>query len=151
MKPHKLSDYLRPKFTVASNETRAPRSETKPKSKSKKRPSPISLRLNENELASLRRAAIGRSVNGYIRECLFGNAGASETTKPVAEDYEALARVLGALGRTDVYTNLAVISLALEQNRLRVGTSTERAITEACRAIIEMRADLLLALGLRKT
>lgn len=147
MKPHKLSDYLRPKFTVAANETPAPHSESKPK----KRPSPISLRLNENEMAALRKAAIGRSINGYIRERLFGNAGAIETSKPVAEDYEALARILGALGRTDVYTNLAAISLALEQNRLRVGASTERAVADACAAIVDMRADLLLALGLRKT
>lgn len=152
MKRHKLSDYLRPKFaSAAANEVDAPHSAAKPKAARKKRPSPISLRLNEDELAALRKAAVGRSVNGYIRERLFGDASPIDMTKPVAEDYEAMARVLGALGQTDVYTNLAAISLALEQGRLRVGGSTENAISEACSAIVAMRADLLIALGLRKT
>lgn len=152
MRRHKLSDYLRPKFTTAAaNQESASSSSAKAKPAPKKRPSPISLRLNEDELAALRKAAAGRSINGYIRERLFGPAGTIDMSKPVAKDYEALARVLGALGQTDVYTNLAAISLALEQNRMRVGRSTENGVAEACKAVIAMRADLLIALGLRKT
>lgn len=76
---------------------------THPKLK-KKRPAPVSLRLNEAELAALRKAASGRSMNGYIRERLFGDGAAISVSQPVSEDYEALARVLGALGKTDIYT-----------------------------------------------
>lgn len=152
MRRHKLSDYLRPRFTAAAaNQVDASPSAAKPNSAPKKRPSPISLRLNEGELAALQKAAAGRSINGYIRERLFGAADTIHASKPVAKDYEALARVLGALGRTDIYTNLAAISLALEQNRMRLSASTENAIAEACEAVVAMRADLLIALGLRET
>ena len=151
MRRHKLSDYLRPRFTAAAaNQVDASPSSAKPNPTPKKRPSPISLRLNQDELAALRKAAVGRSINGYIRERLFGDASPIDVTRPVAKDCAALARVLGALGKTDVYTNLAAISLALEQGRLRVDKSTESALVEACETVAAMRADLLIALGLRK-
>ncbi len=52
-------------------ETAKPVEKPKP---SKKRPSPISLRLPDHELTALRKAAAGRSINGYIRECLSPDA-----------------------------------------------------------------------------
>mmetsp|Transcript_28887 Transcript_28887/g.55060 ORF Transcript_28887/g.55060 Transcript_28887/m.55060 type:complete len:144 (+) Transcript_28887:1048-1479(+) len=116
----------------------------------KKRPAPISVRLNETELAALRKAASGRSINGYIRERLFGDATIIELSKPASKDHEALAKVLGALGRSDVFTNLAAITLALEERRLMASNETETALIEASKTIADMRADLLIALGLRK-
>ena len=116
----------------------------------RKRPAPVSVRLNETELSALRKAASGRSINGYVRERLFGDATNIELSKPAAKDHEALARVLGALGRTDVFANLAAITLALEERRLVANNETEVALVEACEAITDMRADLLIALGLRK-
>lgn len=116
----------------------------------KKRPPPISLRLNDAERTALRKAASGRSINGYIRERLFGDAASIAASKPVSEDHAALARVLGALGQTNVFTSLAAISLALEKQQLLASKETESSITEACKAIADMRADLLIALGLRK-
>ena len=116
----------------------------------KKRPSPISLRLNDAERSALRKAASGRSINGYIRERLFGDAASIPVSKLVSEDHAALARVLGALGQTDVFTSLAAISLALEKQELLASKEIESSIKEACKAITDMRADLLIALGLRK-
>lgn len=118
--------------------------------KPKKRLAPLSVRLNENELAAIRKAANGRSINGYVRECLFGNSNVISEPSPVANDCQALARILGALGRTDIYTNLAAISLALEQRRMLASEETEASVREACDLIVEMRSDLLVALGLRK-
>ncbi|WHP69404.1 hypothetical protein [Phaeobacter inhibens] len=115
-----------------------------------KRASPISLRLNDAERKALRKAASGRSINGYIRERLFGDAASNAALKPVSEDHAALARVLGALGQTDVFISLAAISLALEKQQLLVSKETESSIVEACQAITDMRTDLLMALGLRK-
>ncbi|MEP6066938.1 MAG: hypothetical protein ABJ246_13955 [Paracoccaceae bacterium] len=130
-------------FTKPANVLRQP-------GKRKKRPPPVSLRLNDAELAALRKAASGRTINGYIRERLFGDASPIALLNPVSKDREALARVLGALGGTDVFTNLAAISLALEQQRVLASKETEAAILEASEAVIAMRADLLVALGLRK-
>lgn len=129
------------------NETDVP---PRSKPRSKKRPAPVSLRLNETELAALRNAASGRSINGYIRERLFGDASIITLAKPVAQDREALARVLGALGQSDLYTRIAAITLALEQGRMLASAETETAVKDACNAVTEMRADLLIALGLRK-
>lgn len=145
MRHPKLTDFLTPKFrSVVTNGE-----QSKPKNK-KKRPAPISLRLNEVELAALRKASTGRSMNGYIRERLFGNAEFIRLSKPVSEDHEALARVLGTLGRTDLFTSLAAISLALEERRLIADGPTAEVIFDACDAIVAMRSDLLRALGLRK-
>lgn len=116
----------------------------------KKRPSPISLRLPDHELTALRKAAAGRSINGYIRESLFGDAAPIDASKPVREDHAALARVLGALGQSDIYTRLAAISLAIEQNRVSMDRETAASVREACDTVVQIRADLLIALGLRK-
>ena len=127
----------------------APQQLDQPKAR-KKRPAPISLRLPEHEMRALRKAATGRSINGYIRECLFEELAPIDASKPVGEDYAALARVLGALGQTDVYSRLAAISLAIEQNRVVMDAETAASVREASDTIIQIRADLLIALGLRK-
>lgn len=145
MKPSGLlTSSFNEKSSQSKQKPRAPRTRSK-------RPAPVSLRLNETELDALRKASAGRSMNGYIRERLFGDADAIGLTKPVAKDHVALARVLGALGHTDVFTSLAAISLALEEQRLIADGQIAEAIFEAHDAIVEMRTELLLALGLRKT
>lgn len=116
----------------------------------KKRPAPISLRLNDAELALLRKAASGRSINGYIRERLFGDGATISLPQPASKDHEALARVLGALGRTDVFSSLAAISLAMERHQTLASPEAEACVREACKLVKEMRSDLLTALGLRK-
>jgi hypothetical protein len=121
----------------------------KPASK-KKRAAPLSVRLSDAELAALRKAAAGRSMNGFIRECLFGNAEGVSLSQPASEDHEALARVLGMLGKTDVFTNLAAISLAIEKQQLVADEDVATAIVDTRDAILEMRSELLRALGLRK-
>lgn len=115
----------------------------------KKRPAPISVRLNEAELKALRQAASGRSMNSYIRERLFGAPSPNLSGKNVSDDYAAMARILGALGHSDVFTSLAAISLAIEDNRLPATRQTQATINKACLQIEEMRSDLLIALGLR--
>lgn len=129
------------------NDTPKQTKQSKPR---KKRPAPISLRLPDHELTALRKAATGRSMNGYIRECLFGDLAPIDASKSVRDDHVALARVLGALGQTDIYSRLAAISLAIEQNRIAMDTKTAASVREACEAVTQIRADLLIALGLRK-
>ena len=138
-----MTSWLSRKFNDAPQQTAQPKAR-------KKRPAPISLRLPEHELQALRKAATGRSINGYIRECLFGDCAPIDSAKPVRQDHAALARVLGALGRTDVYSRLAAISLAIEQNRVAMDTETAASVREASETIKQIRADLLIALGLRK-
>lgn len=88
MKRPKLTDYLTSKFTTAAAES-APIK----KSREGKRPSPISLRLNETELAALRKASAGRSMNGYIRERLFGNAAAGSSSEAAVALFGACFRI----------------------------------------------------------
>lgn len=114
----------------------------------RKRPAPLSLRLNDRELRALRQAAAGRSMNGYIRERLFGEL--SPSAMAVRDDHAALARVLGQLGRSDLFTSLAAIALAAERGRLSMDAETLSTLHDACDAITAMRGDLVIALGLRK-
>jgi hypothetical protein len=136
---------MRSIFEIAVSPQAAPKS-------NKRRPSPISLRLSEDERAQLKRDALGQSINGYIRERLFAGSPANSRNqrgKSPVKDYEALGRALGMLGRSDVFTALTALSLAIEQEKLRVSRETETDIQKACAAVITIRADIIRALGLK--
>ncbi len=116
----------------------------------KKRPAPISIRVSDEEREALKRAAAGRSVNSYVRERLFSNTALARTRgRAPVQDYEALARVLGLLGRSDVYTSLSALVLAIEQQKLAASGDVERDIRHACASVRAIRAELVTALGLK--
>lgn len=124
-----------------------PESEPKPKAK---RPAPLSIRVSKEERKALQRAAAGRSVNSYIRERIFGDQPkALERGKTQVKDYEALAKVLSLLGRSDIATRLSALIMALEMNRLELSGEAEAELRSACADVKAMRAALITALGLK--
>ena len=118
--------------------------------KRKRRPSPLSIRLSEEERATLEHAASGQSLNSYVRGRLFNDKSSirKRGNAPV-KDYEALARALSLLGRSDIQTRLAALLLALEQQNLVASEQTKRDIQQACTDVKEVRAALVSALGLK--
>lgn len=113
-----------------------------------KRPSPISIRVTDEERAELLEAANGQSINSYVRDRLFKN-NRTPRRKALIEDYQALARVLSALGQSDTHTRLTALLLAIEAGKLEVTQDAERDVRHACFAVKTMRADLVKALGLK--
>lgn len=113
-------------------------SDAKPKPK---RPAPVSVRFDAEERARLERDAAGMSLGGYIKSRVFADDVPKYRTRGKApvKDWEALGRVLGALGRSGIPD-------ALE--RLAKGQD-HSALTQACTDIAAMRRDLVAALGLQ--
>lgn len=93
-----------------------------------KAPPPFSLCLTFEERARLEREAAGMSLGAYIRERLFGESAAPPRRtrgKFPVKDQAALGRALALLGGSRLSQNLNQLS----------------------RAVDEMRAELLRALG----
>ncbi|MEM9763529.1 MAG: hypothetical protein AAF968_13650 [Pseudomonadota bacterium] len=65
------------------------------------------------------------------------------------KDHEALARVLGRLGRSRLYTDLQRLLLAVEEGRVPLEKDMEAELRTACAEITAMRRDLVTALGLK--
>jgi len=116
----------------------APANAAKPKAK---RPAPVSVRFDAEERTRLERDAAGMSLGGYIKSRVFDGDAPKRKTRGKAplKDWEALGRVLGALGRSGIPD-------ALE--RLAKGQD-DSALTQACADIAAMRRDLVAALGLQ--
>jgi hypothetical protein len=114
-----------------------------------KYPPPFSLRLTYEERARLIAEAGRKPLGAYIRERLFGEDAAPRKrsgNNPV-KDHEALGRVLGALGRSRLASNLNQLAKAVHSGSLPVTPETETDLKQACREISALRADLLRALG----
>lgn len=117
----------------------------------KKYPAPITLRLTDEERATLKIAASGMSVSAYIRKCLFGADAAPRKRRsyvPVA-DQEALGRILSMLGQTRIANNLNQIAYHANRGTLLLDEATEAEIKETCAYIAFMRLKLIEALGIK--
>jgi len=121
-------------------------------SQKKKRPSPLSLRLSEEERSLLEDQAGRQSLNAYIKNRLFGKDGARSKSQryKVVEDYEALARVLSALGQTGLFGNLSMLMEQIEEGKVVLSPQAEEEIAVMCACVLLMRDDLVKALGLRE-
>ena len=112
-------------------------------------PPPFSIRFTFEERARLNAERGRKALAAHIRERLFGD-DVSPRRKPgnsPIEDAEALGRVLGALGASRLSSNLNQLAKAVNTGSLPVTPETEEELSEACRAVRSLRADLLRALG----
>lgn len=119
--------------------------------KSRNKASPrVTLRLTQDELARLQRAAEGVSISAYIRKQLFGSDVSLRKTRsrvPV-KNQQALAQVLGRLGETRIANNLNQIAYEANCGSLLMDQQTEDELKVACAHIAWMRVKLIEALGL---
>lgn len=124
-----------------------------PKSKAlkKPRPAPVSVRFSEEERAQLEKDAKGQSLNSYIKSRVFDETIPRKrkyNANPVT-DMQLLAQTLSALGRTEVFANLNILIEQIENGSLVLSPEAEEQIGAACLCVINMRNDLVKALGLR--
>jgi len=114
---------------------------------------PFSLRLSADEHRILKEAAGQQSMAQFARLRLFGEGTIPRKKrglKPI-KDREALGRVLGMLGVSNVSQNLHVLAEAAHSGCLIVDAKTQRELSEACAEVKAMRRELMLALGLKVT
>ncbi len=110
---------------------------------------PFSMRLTRAQRRKLGEDAGSQTVGEYVRSCLFENRTPLKRTfrRPV-QDEQALTKVLGALGRSRLSSNLNQLAKAVHSGSLPITPETEKAILEACAAIQSMNGELVKALGI---
>lgn len=110
---------------------------------------PVSVRFTANEKAKIKRDAAGQPLSAYIRECVL-RAGTSAGTSASSRNRKPeLARVLAALGRSNLARDFENLSYAVRDGTVYLSAESEAALCQACSDIAAMRRDLLKALGLR--
>jgi len=135
------SNTLTPSFSAA----------VKPALSRKKRTPPVSVRFSDDERAWLVQQAAGRPLSAVIREAVLTGRGTTRTPRRRApvKDHEALARLLGLLGRSEIGQKLGGILLAVKLGKLHLDDEVHESLREACSDVAAMRRDLVKALGLR--
>ncbi|MES9970290.1 MAG: plasmid mobilization relaxosome protein MobC [Candidatus Thiodiazotropha sp.] len=119
--------------------------------KNSKLASPFSLRLTFKERTILEQAAGDMPLGAYIRSKLLNESEVprrvrKRTRKPL-KDEQALALLLGELGKARLANNLNQLAKAANTGSLPVTPDTEKALQRACAAVQDMRDLLLQALG----
>lgn len=121
----------------------------------RKRPSPVSVsvRFNQTELDRLKAEAGAKSLNGYIRERLFGSSVKARRvpTRTSSADPAILSRLLRDLGNWDLTWALKELDVSVKDGVLRLDPETCTFLRQACADIAIMRHDLTRTLGLRVT
>lgn len=140
-------DELASIFDAASNS----QEQVKPKKRRRRKQPVLSVRMSIEERARLEREAAGMSVSEYVRTRLFAESAKPRRTRgkfPV-KDHEALSRVLGKLGRSEMAEDFSKLAWAFDNGVINLDPDAEFAVRRACADIAAMRADLIKALGLR--
>lgn len=117
----------------------------------RKRRAPYSLRLSKTEREYLQSKSGHLSLHAYIRARIFDDDAplSSERKLPRVNDTQALSKVLGALGRSNIANNLNQIAKAANAGTLALDHSVIDDLYQAVSEVANMRADLIRALGLR--
>lgn len=113
-------------------------------------PAPFSLRLTEDERQELERLADGQPWGSYIKDAIFERRVRPRTRgqKPV-RDHQALARLMGLLGRSRISQNINQLAKAANTGSLPLNADVYQVLMEACDAVREMRTLLMTGLGLK--
>nr|WP_319514391.1 hypothetical protein [uncultured Cohaesibacter sp.] len=124
--------------------------EKTPKRK-RKRLAPLSLRLTADERRRVEDNADGMALNAYIKSKLFADAPQPKKRKrrTAIDDYELLARVLSALGRSELFSKLDSLIEQAESGQLNLDAQQMEQLALACACVIQMRDELVRSLGLK--
>lgn len=145
----KTSTLLHRVFGAAASNDQGEKPQTKARNDA--RPLYVTLRVTPEEKERLQRDAGRQSVSAYVRSRLLGDDAKPRRTKgnyPV-KDHEALAKVLRALGHSNLAQEFDMLKWASEDGAILIDRETAGAIRNACADIKKMRDDLVAALGLR--
>lgn len=109
---------------------------------------PMSFRVTAKEKALIQTHAGDKSVSAYLRNAaLKGKVSRRKSDLPIKIDMAA--RILGALGQSDVFVNLSTLADSAESGSLPVTEELEDELRSTCALIIAMRNDLIDALGIK--
>lgn len=117
-----------------------------------KRLAPLSVRLSEDERATLERLARGRSLNACVKSRIFDGVSdlkPSQQRRSPAKRDQAIACALRILGQSGLVDYVQQRLDAIEAGRIPAKPSELAQLQAACLALDNIRKDLIRALGLR--
>lgn len=107
----------------------------------------MTIRLSDEQWEDLEQLSQGISYGAYAKECMFNKKRSSK--RSAVQDYEMLARVLAALGQTELFGKLDKLIALSDKGELDLSPDAELQVGLACACVIEMRDNLIEALGLK--
>jgi hypothetical protein len=110
---------------------------------------PISIRLTAAERSQLAERAGDLGLSAYVRQQLFGTGQRKRVPRSPRTPTRDVAHLLALLGDAELAASLRELARAVRVGALPVLPGTEQAITDAGKAVIDMRSALIEALGLR--
>lgn len=111
----------------------------------------LGVKLTEAERAQVTRDAGRRSISDYVRLRLFGEDARAERVPPAPRtDTRNFALALTALGQSEIAPSLRSLARSIEAGALPCDEETLNAIRASCAAVMQLRDDLVAALGLRE-
>jgi len=114
---------------------------------------PLCFRVSPEERAWLERNAGNMTISAFIRWLIFGDDATprKRRVKRPIKDYRILAQLFALIKQTQCWNNLNQIARGINSNTWIVTPETEKLLQDACKAIIEIRAMLMKALGLNES
>ncbi|MEO1046394.1 MAG: hypothetical protein AAFX04_13205 [Pseudomonadota bacterium] len=110
----------------------------------------LTIRLGEEERERLERKAGEKPLAVYIRHKLgVEHSDRPRPSRNPKADSVMLARILAALGSSDMAASMRQIAAAAKNGALPESSDTLLQIQAACLTIQKMRADLIKALGVK--
>ena len=117
---------------------------------------PFSLRFTAEEREALERRAGRMPLGTYIRSQLFEGMQASRRrdrprrVQGVVKDHKLLGQILGTLGQSGIARSLHQLAEAARIGTLQLAPETEALLRAACKAVLEMKRLLMVALGIKE-
>ncbi len=117
-------------------------------------PAPFSMRFTKDERKSLELAAAGRPLAAYIRWLIFKEDMPEMPRKrtrgeSASQDHKQLAKLLGALGKSRIASNINQLARAANSGSLPVSKEIIKALNESVAAIQWMRETLIKGMGIK--
>ena len=111
-------------------------------------PPPFSIRFSWEQRDKLDELAGDQSWGGYIKWLVFSKQAAHKQA-PAIQDRKALGRLLGALGKSRISSNINQLAKAANSGSLPVNEEVTKALNNAVRSIEWMKITLIEGMGLK--
>ena len=112
----------------------------------------LSVRMTPDEHAALKDAAGSLTVSAYARRKLLGDKAAAKSrmTRSPKTDQVVAAKLLAALGRSELAVSLSTLAKAARSGALPVTDEVDVALLRACADVAGMKSALMRTLGIKE-
>jgi hypothetical protein len=114
----------------------------------KSNPSPLSIYFNWAQIDKLDELRQGQKRGTFIKEVIF-NSGKRLVRRYAETDRILIAKVLAALGKSRISSNINQLAKAANSGSLPVNEEVEKALLKACMTIEWIKVTLIESMGIK--